>query len=326
MEIRQLGNSSLNLPVLTLGTWELGDPSCWTPGNQPEDVVRAALDHGINSFDCAESYQDGETEIALGRALGKDRSRAIIGTKVSAGNLPPERVVASCEASLRRLGTDTIDLYQVHWPNPEVPFEDTCGALERLRQQGKIREIGVSNFGPRDMRAWLRAGRLASNQMCYNALFRAIEFELLPDCISNQIGLIAYSPLMGVLGGRWLNVDEIPRERRNRRIFGTDSTDPERITTAAEVTRVLQGFAALSVECGLSRPELAIGWRLAQPGVTTTIFGGKQPGQIERNARAAAVKLDSGILARINQLTDPLKQRVGPNADPWLEADESRVR
>jgi len=331
MEYRTLGRCGVRVSPLCLGTMMFGDP---TTEKEALAIIERALEAGINFLDTADKYAGGESERIVGKALRGRREQIVLATKVAmpVGEGPNmsgssrKHIVEGCEASLRRLGTDTIDLYQVHWPNPEVPFEDTCGALERLRQQGKIREIGVSNFGPRDMRAWLRAGRLASNQMCYNALFRAIEFELLPDCISNQIGLIAYSPLMGVLGGRWLNVDEIPRERRNRRIFGTDSTDPERITTAAEVTRVLQGFAALSDECGLSMPELAIGWLLAQPGVTTTIFGGKQPGQIERNARAAAVKLDSGILARINQLTDPLKQRVGPNADPWLEADESRVR
>ena len=327
MQFRQLGNSSLTLPVLSFGTWQLGDPACWTPDNRPQDVVRAALDQGIHCFDCAESYADGESEAVLGRALGKDRARAIIATKVSRENLAPDRVTAACEGSLRRLGTETIDLYQVHWPNPAIPFAETYAALKRLRQEGKIREIGVSNFGPRDLRDWLRTGSAASNQMCYNALFRAIEFELLPECLRNRIGMLAYSPLMnGVLSGRWLTVDALPGDRRGKRIFAAGGEDPGTRATAAEVARTLQGLATLAAECGLTMPEVAMGWLLAQPGVTSIIFGGRRPDQIEKNAHAADIRLDSGILARIDRLTEPLKQLVGPNADPWLDGAESRVR
>ena len=327
MQYRQLGNSSLTLPVLTYGTYQLGDSAHWTPENPPEDVVRAALDHGITCFDCAESYADGESEAVVGRALGKDRARAILASKVSQENLAPARVIAACEGSLRRLRTETIDLYQVHWPNPAIPFAETYGALERLRQAGKIREFGVSNFGPQDLRDWLRTGSAVSNQMCYNALFRAIEFELLPECLRHQIGMLAYSPLMnGILSGRWLTVDDLPGDRRSKRIFAVGNDESLTRSTAAEVTRILQGLAALAGECGHTVSEVAMGWLLAQPGVTSIIFGGSTPGQIAQNARAADIQLDSGMLARIDRLTAPLKQIVGPNADPWLDGAKSRVR
>ena len=327
MQYRRLGNSSLTLPVLTYGTYDLGYAAGWTPENRPEDVVRAALDHGVLCFDCAESYADGESEAILGRALGKDRDRAILASKVSRENLAPDRLIAACEGSLRRLRTEAIDLYLVHWPNPAVPFTETYAAMERLQRDGKIREIGVSNFGPQDLRDWMRTGTAVANQMCYNALFRAIEFELLPDCRRHQIGTLAYSPLMnGILSGRWLTVDDLPADRRGKRLFADGRDEATARATATEITRILQGLASLATESGHTVSAVAMGWLLAQPGVTSIIFGGRRPGHIAQNARAAEIRLDSAMLARIDRLTAPLKQLVGPNADPWLDGAESRVR
>jgi myo-inositol catabolism protein IolS len=329
MNTRTLQDGSLSVPVLTLGTWQLADTEYWGPGGRPEDTVRAALDQGMTCFDCAEMYADGESERVLGRALGADRSRALILTKVSMEHLAPDAVVTACENSLRRLGTDVIDLYQVHWPNWEIPFADTYAALERLRRDGKIREIGVSNFGPRDLTDWTRVGRAASNQVCYNLLFRAVEHEIVPACRAHNMGILAYSPVMqGLLCGRWDTVEAIPETRRRTRHFGgeRDGTRHGEDGHEDRTLNALRGIADLAREAGLPMADLALAWVIARPGVASVIVGGRKPEQVAANARAAAIELDPALVARLDALTDPLKAALGPNADPWLSGDRSRVR
>jgi myo-inositol catabolism protein IolS len=329
MKTRLLQKGSLSLPVLTLGTWQLADTQYWGPGGRPEETVRAALDQGITSFDCAEMYADGESERVLGRALGPDRARALILTKVSQEHASPEAVCSACENSLRRLGTDVIDLYQVHWPNRTIPFAETYGALERLRQEGKIREIGVSNFGPRDLADWTRSGRAASNQVCYNLLFRAIEHDIVPACRAQDMSILAYSPVMqGLLCGRWDTIDAIPETRRRTRHFSgaRDGTRHGETGCEALTLRALHGIADLARAAGMPMGDLALAWLLARPGVASVIVGGRQPEQVAANARAAAIELDPVLVARLDALTDPLKDALGPNADPWLPGDRSRVR
>lgn len=143
MKYRKLGNSSLEVSVVTLGCMTFTGDSNWGPQDEKDSVetVRAAYDAGITFYDTAEGYADGMTETLLGKALGADRKRVMIASKVSASNLTKEKLIASCEASLKRLGTDYLDLYQIHWPSREIPIEETMDALLRLKEQGKIREI-----------------------------------------------------------------------------------------------------------------------------------------------------------------------------------------
>ena len=329
MQYRQLGNSSLTLPVVTLGTWQLADSEYWGAGGDPQNAVRSALDHGITCFDSAESYANGESEALLGRALGRERSKVLLATKVSQRNLAPDKLTAACEGSLKRLRTDTIDLYQVHWPSREVSFAETFDALERLRRDGKIRAIGVSNFGPLDLHDWLQSGSAVSNQVCYNALFRAIEFEILPACRSAGVGVLAYSPLLqGILSGRWEAIEDIPTARRRTRHFAAarEGTRHRSAGAEEETLHALRGLADLARETGIAMADLAMAWLIAQPGVTSIIVGGRRPDQVARNARAAEIRLAPDILARIGRLTEPLKQRLGPNADPWLDGADSRIR
>ena len=173
MEYRKLGQSDLNVSVICQGCWSLiSDDETWGP-NALEDslaAINASLDAGVNFFDTAEIYGEGESEDILGRALHGKRKDVFIATKVRSDLLSAEPLKAACEASLRRLKTDYIDLYQIHWPNPDVPVAESIGAMQRLREEGKIRHLGVSNFGVSFLGEALAAGEIVSNQLPYSLL------------------------------------------------------------------------------------------------------------------------------------------------------------
>jgi len=229
MEHRKLGSSDLHVSVLAFGAWQLGDPDYWGAHQAAdgEAAVRAAIDAGIDLFDTAEGYGAGESERALGRALGSKRDKVLIASKVSASHCAPHRLRNACENSLRNLATDRIDLYQIHWPFRDVPFQDAYAEMARLKEEGKIREIGLSNFGPKDIDAWMAAGTCASNQLGYNLAFRAIENEIVPACTDHRLGILAYMPLLqGILAYRWQSPDELPPSRRRTRHFSCATASP----------------------------------------------------------------------------------------------------
>jgi myo-inositol catabolism protein IolS len=331
MEYRRLGRSGLNVSVLTLGAWQLGDPEYWgaVERSEAEATVLAAIDAGVNLFDTAEWYGAGRSEQVLGEVLGSRRGEVLIASKVSPQNCTREGVRRSCEASLRRLGTDVIDLYQVHWPNREVPFAETCAAMLELRDEGKIRAIGVSNFGRQDLEAWLAAGPCDSDQIGYNAVFRAPEYEILPACRANEVGVLAYMPLMqGILTGRWNSVEDIPVKRRRTRHFASTREGTMHTEAGAEglLFRTLERLEALAARFNRPLAHLAIAWLIAQPGVTSVIAGAGKPEQVRRNVEAAAWTLDADVVAEIDGITEPLKAELGRNPDMWKCGDEARIR
>ena len=195
MEKRRLGKSDLHVSVLGLGCWQFGssEGSYWGAQDQQDvnEVVARALDAGINFFDTAEMYNEGQSEVSLGIALRGKRHQAVIGSKILPAHMHPSVIEARCDASLKRLGTDYIDLYMVHWPiqshayEGEAPdLQEAFHALDRLRQAGKIRHIGISNHGIRQMREVEDTGvEVAANELAYNLFSRAIEAEILPYCV-----------------------------------------------------------------------------------------------------------------------------------------------
>lgn len=331
MNYRTLGNSEFEISELTFGAWQIGDPAYWGDNSETDvqATVDAARDAGITLFDTAEMYGNGESERVLGRALGPHRDSVFIATKVSPDNCMPATLRASCEASLRRLDTDVIDLYQVHWPPRDVPFADVYGALERLREEGKIRAMGVSNFGVRDLGDWLADGTCVSNQLGYNLLFRAIEWEILPECYARGVGVMAYMPLMqGLLAGRWESVDDIPVQRRRTRHFASDREGTRHDETGCEQAMLdaLAGIRAVAGEAGESMATVALAWLLAKPGITSVVVGGRRPDQIARNRAAAELALDRSVIDELDRVTDPVKMRLGTNADMWDSGPRSRIR
>ncbi len=331
MEYRPLGNSDLMVSVYAFGAWQLADTAYWgeRADADAEAVVQAAVDAGVTLFDTAESYAGGRSEEVLGKALGARRNEVLIASKVSPEHcLRPEMLRAACEASLKRLGTGVIDLYQVHWPCEPARFEDAAAELMRLKGEGKIRAIGVSNFGPRHLDAWMRSGPCDSNQLGYNLLFRAIEYETAPACRERGVGILAYMPVMqGILAGRWKHVDEIPEMRRRTRHFSSERPGTRHGEPGCEtlLMRTLAELEALCGELGEPMARVAIAWLLGQPGVTSVIVGGRTPAQLVRNLAASALMLDDASIRRLNTITDPLKECLGSNPDLWCGEAERRI-
>ena len=331
MEYRKLGASDLNVSVLTFGAWQIGDPEYWGPDEQADanNAVAAAIDVGVNTFDTAEQYGDGESEKMLGKALGKRRGGVIVASKVSPHNCAPPRLRQSCERSLRRLGTDYLDLYQIHWPFSGISHEEVFAEMKRLQKEGKIRYIGVSNFGREDLRHAIHNAPCVSDQLGYNLVFRAIEYEILPACQKQGFGVLAYMPLMqGLLAGRWQSANEIPPARRRTRHFSSKREHTRHGEEGCEelLFNALKEIAGVAQQLGTSMATLALAWVMAQPGVTSVIAGARRADQVTRNAAAAELKPSQEVIERLNAITEPIKEHLGANADMWDSGERARIR
>jgi diketogulonate reductase-like aldo/keto reductase len=198
MEYRELGRTGEKISTIGMGTWKVGLSGSPEEKERHTEALRHGIQLGINLIDTAEMYQGGRSEEIVGEAVKDVRHDVFIATKVSPENLSHDSVISACECSLRRLGTSYIDLYQIHWPNPSVPIQETMGAMEELVNAGKVRYVGVSNFSVRqteEARAALAKIDVVSNQVEYSLANRTVEADILPYCSKEGLTLIAYSPL-----------------------------------------------------------------------------------------------------------------------------------
>jgi aryl-alcohol dehydrogenase-like predicted oxidoreductase len=341
MQTRTCGSTGLTLPVLGVGVWSFGGTSTDYWGSQDDrdaaEVVARAIDLGANYFDTAEMYNEGHSEEALGRALRGRRAEALVGSKVSPDHTAPAVLRAHCEATLRRLGTDYLDLYMVHWPVTEGSAADTFGTLAALQGEGKIRHIGVSNFGPQQLTEALASlgsagatgGTIAVNQLPYSLLSRAIEMELLPFCVSRGIGVIAYMPLMqGLLTGKYHTIDEIPPRLTRTRHFRGDRPGARHgeAGAEAETLAVLDGLRDVAARLDVPVSHVALAWTVAHPEITCTIAGARNTAQLEDNVRGASLRLSASVLNELDALSYGLMQKLGPNVDMWQNAEHARTK
>jgi len=331
MRYTVLPGTDLRVSVIAMGCWALAGDSTWGEQSEADSVAatRAALDAGINFFDTAPGYGDGLSERRLGKGLQGLRDRAVVATKLGPDAMRPEALVASLERSLRNLGMDHVDLLQIHWPSREVPFAETWGALERLREQGKTRALGVSNFGPRDLAELTRSGVPVTNQLPYSLLSRAIEYELVPACAQQGIGILCYSPLLwGLLAGTYRSADEVPAGRARSRHFapGRPQIRHTEAGCERETFEALARIRALAERLAIPMSELAVAWLLHQPGVSGVLAGIRRPDQAQANARAADARLDAATLAELDAATDAVKRALGSNPDLWQSGSASRFR
>ena len=331
MLYRKLGNSGAEVSVLAFGAWQLGDPGYWgeDAAADAKAAVDVALDAGVTLFDTAEAYGDGESERLLGEYLGTRRDKVLIASKFSPEMERPEEIRSKCEASLQRLGTDRIDLYQVHWPITNIPVEEVCGELERLKEEGKIRFVGLSNYGVFDLSAWREHGSAVTNQLPYNLLFRAIEYQIAPVCRKEGLGILVYSPLLqGILSGRWTSLEHIPDARCRSRHFSLRRKGTRHGESGCErpLMKALNRLARFSEKTGRSTAHLALGWALMQRGVTSVLIGARNPKQLKANLEIADNPIDPASLAILNEISIPIKRFLGTNADMWQGAGDSRIR
>ena len=331
MEKRLLGESGLSVSVLGLGCWPLGGGLGWENQDERDSLatIHAALERGINFFDTAEGYNEGHSEELLGKALHGRRDRALIATKILPVNADPATLRAHCEASLRCLQTDYVDLYQVHWPITDCSVEEAFAALRALQAEGKVRAIGVSNHGLQQLTQVLATGTpIASNQVCYNLLCRAVETGIMPLCREHNIGLIAYMALMqGLLTGKYATADDVPPFRARTRHFsrtrpgtrhGEEGAEAETFQALARIRCVAEGL-------GVSMAHLAVAWIIVRSGICCVLVGSRTPAQLGDNMAAAQLKLSPEIIAELEQATEVLRLKLGPNADYWQGGEQTRV-
>ncbi len=329
MEYRTLGRSNLKVSAVSMGCWAIVGGSTWGPQDESEAVaaIRASLDAGVTFFDTAEGYGSGHSEELLGQALAGRRDEAVIATKVSPSHLAPDALKEACEASLRRLRTDVIDLYIVHWPSREAPVGETWRAMEDLQAQGKVRVLGVSNFATGDLTELLEVGRPEAVQLPYSLLCRAIEHEVVPVCLANDISVTCYSPLaQGLLTGKFRSADDVPAGRARTRLFSSHRPEARHGEPGAEAETFAAIAALRAVAEGLGEPmgRVALAWLLTRPGVASVIAGARDAQQARENAAAGDLKLPDDAVRELTRATEALKEHFGSNPDMW--ESESRMR
>jgi aryl-alcohol dehydrogenase-like predicted oxidoreductase len=305
MDTRRIG--SLEVSIVGLGCNNFGRR---LDAGATSAVVDAALDAGINFFDTADVYGGTKSEEYLGRALGRRRDEVVVATKFGSAvdeqrkGARPEYVRQAAEDSLRRLGTDRIDLYQLHRPDPQVPIEETLGALDELVRTGKVREIGCSNFSAEQLRAAEGAtregaARFVSVQNEYSLLHREPQRGVLPECERAGIAFIPYFPLAkGLLTGKYRQGQHAPAGSR------LQSQRGDRLLTDHNLA-VVEELIEFSGSRGHTILELAFSWLLARPAVASVIAGATSPEQVRSNAAAAGWKLTVAELAEVDSIVPP---------------------
>lgn len=327
MEYRTLGGSDLKVSAITFGAWAIGG---WKWGGTDKraaiSAIHAALDEGMTSIDTAPVYGFGLSEEIVGQALkGKSRDKIQILTKfglrwdIDKGLLyikgkaeekfkdvykyaSRESVIEECEQSLRRLHTDYIDLFQIHWPDTATPISETMDALAILKKQGKIREAGVCNYSVAQMEEAASYIDLVSNQVPYSMLLRTIEKELVPYCTKHNKSILAYSPMQrGILTGKF---------KPDHEFKGDDHRPDTGFYTPENIYRVnafLDKIKPIAADHKASLAQLVLRWTIDQPGITVALAGARNPDQAIQNAGAASIKLSAEELQQINSVLGQLK-------------------
>ena len=308
---RTLGNSDLRLTPVGFGAWAIGGGNwefAWGPQDDNESIgaIHRALDLGVNWIDTAAIYGLGHSEEIVGRALKSTSNKPFVFTKCSMRwhqdrsiyrSLKTESIAEELEGSLRRLGVETIDLYQIHWPNPETEIEEGWEALGRFQKEGKIRWIGVSNFSVEQMKRALKIAPITSLQPPYSMLRRAIEEEILPFTQFNNIGVINYSPMVsGLLTGKMTaeRVAAFPQDDWRRRAVEFNEPRLSRNLQLVELLREVGNGH------NVSPGVVAVAWTLHHPAVTAAIVGGRSAQQVEGLAPALEFRITDEDYARIN--------------------------
>jgi aryl-alcohol dehydrogenase-like predicted oxidoreductase len=323
----RLGMTGLEVSPIAFGTWQLGGE--WGKFDEQEGIaaIRQARELGVNLFDTAQGYGFGASERVLGRALRHDldngRDEVVIATK---GGLrmtddglvrdsSPKWLRHGVDASLKALGVDHVDVYQVHWPDPKVPFAETAGALQELVEAGKIRHVGVSNYDAHQLAEFAGTRPVETLQPPYDLFRRGIETEILPYCRDHDIGVLIYGPLAhGLLTGA---IDENTTFSSDDWRSGAPFFKGDDFHRNLEVVRELERFA--KEQFGISVSRLAIAWTLANPAVQVAIVGARHPGHIEDSVAAAELDLSEADLEQIGRITASSVAMTGPHPEMMPE-------
>ena len=348
MKLNKLGKSAISISPMTIGCWPFGGGSYWgeQSQNDVDGVVHAAIEMGINCFDTAEMYNAGESEKSLGLSLkGGYREKAIICSKISPSNC--RNVRKHCEESLKRLGIDYIDIYIVHWPihthsvkhftkdidiiNNPPTAEEAYSQMNELKQAGLIRSIGMSNFGISQMKQVVNMGvQVDVNEMPYNILSRAIEKEIAPYCMENNISIIGSMGLQqGLLAGIYKTADDVPRNQAHSRHFANDrgqgTSRHAEVGAEVEVFKAIDELHTLSKKLNIHIAQLSIAWILAKPFMCSTLVGSRTIDELKTNVEACSFVLSNDVVAEIDRISLPLFKKLGSNPDYYENLKNSRI-
>ncbi len=322
MQYTQLGQTPLRVSTLCYGTWQFGGDWGSFEKREAQAAIRQALELGITFFDTAQAYGFGISEQVLGEALQPElksgRDKIIIATKgglrMEGSKLlrdsSPEWLRRGVEQSLRNLGVDYVDLYQVHWPDPHTPFEETAAALEQLVREGKIRHVGVSNYNVEQMGQFEKRRKIDTLQPPYHLFRRDMERDILPYCRSHGIGLLVYGPLAhGLLAGGYTP----------QTVFAPDDWRSKSPAFHGDLfeknIRVVERLKDLAERQGITVAQLAIAWVLANPAVDVAIVGARNPRQLAQTAPAADVQLSQETMREIEHIMQDAVPTGGPSPE-----------
>ncbi len=317
MEKRSLGTSDIKITPILMGTWQAGKKQ-WVGIEDADTIkaIRAAFDAGMTTVDTAEVYGAGHSEQIVAQALSDVRDQVVYATKVFANHLKHDQVIEACERSLKNLNTDYIDLYQIHWPSGSfdseiVPIEETMSALNQLKQQGKIRAIGVSNFSRSQLEEAASYGRIDSLQPPYSLFWRWVEQDAMPYCVQNNISILAYSPLaQGLLTGKF---------ERGHKFAPEDNRSKNKLFQGENYQRAQQALDKLrpiAQRHQTSLANLALAWLIAQPQ-TNAIVGARNAEQAAANALAADIQLSADDLQEIDAIGRIVTDHLDDNPVMW---------
>lgn len=317
METRRLGTSDIQITPIIMGTWQAGK-NHWVGIEDAETIkaIRAAFEAGITTVDTAEIYGNGHSEKIVAQALSDVRDQVVYASKVWTGNLKYDKVIEACDRALSNLQTDYIDLYQIHWPSGSfktevVPIAETMSALNKLKEQGKIRAIGVSNFSRTQLAEATQYGRIDSLQPPYSLFWRQVEQDAQPYCVENNISILAYSSLaQGLLTGKFGPDHQFsPGDHRaQNRLFQGENY--QRVQQALDQLRPI----AERHDCTLA--QLSLAWLIAQPQ-THAIAGARNQEQSSSNAKATQVKLSPEELQDIDAIGRIVTDHLDSNPVMW---------
>jgi aryl-alcohol dehydrogenase-like predicted oxidoreductase len=320
MDVRKLGYTDLELTTVGLGTWAMGGPWLYGWGPQDDDeaisAVLTALEKGINWIDTAPIYGLGHSEELVGKALKQTSQKPLIATKCgllwSGKNhripcLKAESIREECHTSLKKLGVDVIDLYQMHWPQPDEDIEEGWEEMAKLAEEGKVRYIGVSNYNVEQIKRIRKIAPVASLQPPYSMLHREVEDELLSYCAESNIGVVAYSPMQrGLLTGKFSQERLEALASDDHRRNSPDFQEPQFTATLQFVDELLP----IAERNGRTLAQLAISWVLRRPEVTSAIVGARRPEQIVETSAASGWGLSREDIDEIEQLLVKRQERT----------------
>jgi myo-inositol catabolism protein IolS len=317
MELRTLGTSEVKISPIIMGTWQAGkDMWVGIDDSQTIKALRGAFETGITTIDTAEYYGHGHSERVIGEALADVRDQLVYATKVFPNHLKYDQVVAACHLSLKNLKTEYLDLYQIHWPagswgTEHVPIEETMRALNDLKEQGKIRAIGVSNFSRAQLEEAAGFGRIDSLQPPYSLFWRQVEKDARPYCVENNITVMAYSSMaQGLLTGKF---------GINHKFAQGDHRSRNKLFKGENYQRVQQALARLrpiAERNGISLGQLALAWLIAQPS-TCAIAGARNAEQVRQNAEAGEILLSPADLEEVEPIGRSVTDHLDDNPVMW---------